>query len=187
MSELKRYKDNPFLDTFVIKEKTKQVSISPLGKDNNILVNQITGEITGTSIVTYRRVDEQEFVKVFTDNIALTFGLTSAGIKVFNVLMYAVQKYCIGKDRVSLDSFLLNEFLEKHNDRHINLSISTFKRGLNELEKTKIIAKTVKQGDYFINPNFIFNGNRIAFSTIIEKAQLTEDKQITIEEQINKK
>lgn len=170
MSELQRYKENPFLEQMVIKGTNKQVTISPLGKDNNILVNQNTGEVLGgTHVVTYKKVDEHEFVKLFTSNIALTFNLKSAGIKAFNILMYAVQKHCIGRDRVSLDSFMLEEFLEEN--KNIKLSISTFKRGLNELEKAKIIAKTIKYGDYFINPNFIFNGSRIAFTTMIEKIE----------------
>lgn len=61
-------------------------------------------------------------------------------------------------------------FLE-NNDSSISLSLSTFKRGLNELEQAKIIAKTIKLGDYFINPNFLFNGNRIAFTTVLEKEE----------------
>ena len=47
----------------------------------------------------------------------------------------------------------------------VKLSLATFKRGLNELEKAKIIAKTIRQGRYYINPNFVFNGDRIAFTT----------------------
>lgn len=176
MSELQRYKNNPFLNELVIKGTHKQVVISPLGKDNNILVNQDTGEINGTSVVTYKKVDEHEFVKLFTANIALTFNLKSAGIKVFNILLFAVQKHCIGKDRVSLDSYMLNEFLEEN--ENIILSLSTFKRGLNELEQAKIIAKTMKLGDYFINPNFIFNGSRIAFTTVIEKDKINNNIEI---------
>ena len=43
-----------------------------------------------------------------------------------------------------------------------------------ELEDAKIIAKHRKRGDYFINPNFVFNGDRIAFSTVIEKKPSTD-------------
>lgn len=162
-----RYEINPFLDQLVVPETNKQVVISPLGKDNNVLVNQETGEITGTSVVTYRRVDEEEFVKIFVKNIALTFDLSSAGIKALNVLLYAVQRYCIGRDRVSLDIYVLEEFLKEN--PNAKLSYPTFRRGITELENMKIIAKTLKPADYFINPSFVFNGNRIKFTTLIEK------------------
>ena len=50
-----------------------------------------------------------------------------------------------------------------------DFSIATFKRGLAELETAKLIAKTVRKGRYFVNPSFVFNGDRVAFSTVIER------------------
>jgi hypothetical protein len=41
--------------------------------------------------------------------------------------------------------------------------------GLNELEQSQIIAKHIRQGWYYINPNFVFNGDRIAFTSLFEK------------------
>lgn len=152
-----------------ITTSTKQVSVSNLGRDNNVIMNQSTGEVTGTSVVTYKKVDDAEFVKLFSANIALTFDLRSAGIKVFSVLIWIVQHRAIGKDVVILDHLALDEWCDVHAPK--SLSYATFKRGLNELEKAKIIAKTMRKGHYFINPNFVFNGNRIAFTTVIEKVQ----------------
>jgi len=37
-----------------------------------------------------------------------------------------------------------------------------------DLENAQIIAKSIRPGSYFINPNFAFNGDRIAFTTLIE-------------------
>ena len=165
-----RYKENPFLEKMVVKAKSKQVSVSAMGRDDNILVNQTTGEVLGTHVVTYKKVDEAEFVKLFAANIALTFDLKSAGIKAFTVLIWAVQYKAIGKDIVALDSFTFDEFIEA-NEGQLTLSLATFKRGIVELEKAKIIAKTMRKGFYFINPNFVFNGNRIAFTTAIEKRE----------------
>jgi DNA-binding GntR family transcriptional regulator len=54
------------------------------------------------------------------------------------------------------------------------LSLPTLKRGINELEKAQIVAKTQRQGRYFINPNFVFNGDRIAFTTLIERSNSQE-------------
>ena len=180
---LVRYKTNPFLDDMIVPVKGQKVQISKLGKDNNILVNQSTGEVHGTHVTTYRKVDSEQFVKLFTANIALTFQLSSAGIKAFGVLLWVVQNKALSKDEVDLDSYALDEFYELHKDSEppLRLSHPTFKRGINELEKAQIIAKTLRKGRYFINPNFVFNGDRVAFTTVIErkKAETQEIKEIS--------
>ena len=60
-------------------------------------------------------------------------------------------------------------------------SKATFKRGLLELTKAKIVARTVRQGRYFINPNFMFNGDRIAFTTLIERDDEHNEDQTEME------
>lgn len=49
------------------------------------------------------------------------------------------------------------------------MSIPMMKRGLNELVKYKIVAPSAKIGAYYINPNFIFNGDRVRFITEIKR------------------
>lgn len=169
-----RYKTNPFLNesgSLFIPTSTKQIKVVPLGKDENVLVNQSTGEVMGTHVTTYKKVDSQQFIKLFTSNIALTFNLIAAGIKALSVVVWSVQHRALSKDQIDLDSFVLSDFLDtnKNVDPPLKLSKATFGRGLADLEKANIIAKTMKQGRYFINPNFIFNGDRIAFTTIIER------------------
>ena len=161
-----KHKTNPFIENMMIPLGKKRVQLSKLGRDDNVLVNQDTGEVHGTHVTTYRKVDEQKFVKLFTQNIALTFDLGSAGIKAFNVLMFAVQEMAVQKDEVMFDGYVLEKFCE---DSKQKLSRATFSRGVRELISAKIIAKTTRQGLFFINPSFVFNGDRIAFTTAIEK------------------
>lgn len=162
---LDKYKTNPFNKDLLITTKSKQVKVTPLGNDKNILINQDTGEIQGTHVVTYKRVDDEEFIKLFTGNIALAFDLTAAGIKAFSVMSYALQRQ-IEKDHVFLDELTLEDFLKEHPDK--KCSMKTLYRGITELAKAQIIAKSIRVGVYFINPSFVFNGNRIAFTTLIE-------------------
>lgn len=178
--EVVRYENNPFIEGMVVPIKGQKVQLSKLGKDDNILVNQSTGEIHGTHVTTYRRVDAEQFVKLFTANIALTFDLKAAGIKAFNVLVWMLQNRSVGKDLVPLDKFALDDFLKAHDDRKppIKLSQPTFWRGLAELEAAQIVAKHVRQGWYFINPNFVFNGDRIAFTTLIERKPSGEEAEL---------
>ena len=172
-----RYKTNPFVDGMIIPIKGKRIKLSKLGRDDNVLINQGTGEVLGTHVTTYKKVDGEQFVKLFTANIALTFGLSAAGIKAFSVVLWTVQRGAISRDEVSLDALQLEEFMENHSDQEPRLKLSegTFWRGLAELVNAQIIAKTMRQGRYFINPNFIFNGDRIAFTTVIERTKSRRD------------
>ncbi len=174
-----RHDTNPFLSNMVVPVRGQKVQLSRLGKDDQVLVNQATGEVQGTHVTTFRQVDSEQFVKLFTQNIALTFDLKAAGIKAFNVMLWAVQNKAIDKDLVPLDRYVLEDFLKLHTTRKppVALSLPTFARGLAELEKAQIIAKHVRPGFYYLNPNFCFNGDRIAFTTLIERVAKTESQQ----------
>lgn len=178
-----RHKSNPFIDDMMIPVGNKNVRISKLGKDENILINQATGEVTGTHVVAHKRVDKEKFVKTFADYMAFTFDLTRAGNKALRVVMWALKEQAIGKDTVVLDKYTHEQFFESH--KHIKpplvLSYPTFTRGLKELETASIIAKTIRAGTYFINPNCIFNGDRVAFSTVIERSP-EEQKELPLDE-----
>lgn len=178
MTTVIRHSTNPFVKDLVINKKAKQVKVSTLNKDRNILINQETGEIRGTHVVTYKQVDDAEFVKLFAANIGLTFDLNAAGIKAFTVLIHVVQYSAIERDLVLLDSYTLEEFLKTNPDK--KLSTATFHRGLNDLEKAQIIAKATRKGYYYINPNFVFNGNRIAFTTAIQRKNKGDEHQLNL-------
>jgi hypothetical protein len=159
-----RYKTNPFVANMVIPIGSKSVQI--LGKDSNVLINQSTGEVTGTHVIARKKADSSKFVKVYADYMQFTFDLTSAGNKALRVLMWAIKERGIGKDRIDMDKMTLSEFIE---ETGLEMSVATFHRGVSDLEKAKIIAKTLKLGRYFINPGVMFNGDRIAFTTLIER------------------
>lgn len=160
-----RYAENPFLEnkSSFIQTRKKNVLI---GKGDDILLNHDTGEVSATNVVAIREVDDEQFVKLFTKNIQLMLDLTAAGNKAFIFLLWAVQNTAIGKDVVLLGSFELQNFL-KNND--VKMSEPTMRRGLSELVNAKIIAHTKRTGCYFINPNFIFNGDRVRFITEIRR------------------
>lgn len=176
LMKVERYDVNPFLNELVVPVKQRNVKVSPLGKDRNVLINQETGEHFGTHVTTYKKVDAEKFVKLFTANIALTFNLKPAGIKALSVLIWTVQNTSINKDLVLLDKYCLADFMKAHEDQEppLKLSHPTFLRGLAELEKAHIIAKNIRKGWYFINPNFVFSGDRIAFTQIIERDEVKD-------------
>jgi len=167
-----RHRENPFLADMEISTRKRQVRVRALGKNGDTsILHHDTGELSGTQLITYKQVDDEEFVKLFAKNLALTFDLTAAGNKALFVLIWVVQYTAIEKDLVALDKYTHEDFIEAHADseKPLMLSMTTFSRGLNELEKSKIIAKARKAGEYFINPAFVFNGDRIAFTRVIER------------------
>ena len=178
-SKVVRYDHNPFVKDMSIPVRGKQVRLSRMGTDDHVLLNQETGEFSGTHVATFKRVDAEQFIKIFTQNIALTFDLNAAGIKAFNVLLWVLQSRAIERDLVPLDKIVLHDFLESHKPRKppMKMSQPTFWRGLAELEKAQIIAKHIRKGWYYINPNFCFNGDRIAFTNVIERKSPTEEDQ----------
>lgn len=164
---IKRYEHSPFSPkTMVIPKKGKAIKIaSSLGKNKDIaLINTASGEEFETHISTYRTVDSDRFIKIFTQNIKMIFDLSATGIKAFNVLLFAMQYQSRDNDIVDLDKLTLEDFVKETNK---NMSLATFYRGLNELENNQIIAKHLRKGRYFINPHFVFNGDRIAFTTVL--------------------
>jgi DNA-binding IclR family transcriptional regulator len=61
----------------------------------------------------------------------------------------------IGRDRVYLSASSLAE--------GIQISESTFARGIRELIDKKFIAPSTHVSWYWLNPDFVWNGDRIAF------------------------
>lgn len=164
---VERFTENPFIGEMIIPKRGKFVQLSRLGRDNNVLINNETGEHLGTHVTTVKQVDSEQFIKLFTANIALTFELEKCGLKALNVLVWEVQRNAIAKDIVILDVEVLERFKSENNVK--TFARNTFQKGLADLVKNKIIARHTRQGWYYINPNFIFNGDRIAFTTLIER------------------
>ncbi|EJF79861.1 Uncharacterised protein [Candidatus Bartonella washoeensis] len=121
---------------------------------------------TKTDTTVYKDVEYKKFTKQLVSNIGLFYELGSPGVKVFRILAWIFKNKTIGQDPIPLDSFVLQDFL-KNQKRPLSISSSTFSRGLVELEDAKIIAKYIRKGWYFINPNFLFDGKHVVFMTDI--------------------
>lgn len=167
-----RHKTNPFVRDMVIPVGKKQVQITALGATDAVVVSPETGEVQGTHFVTHREVDKEKFVKIYAAYMALTFDLTAAGNKALRVLLWSVQSQYrkTEPDKVFLDQYALESFLiapENSRNKQLVLALSTFRRGLGELTKAHIIAKTERKGQYYLNPSCVFSGDRVAFTTVL--------------------
>lgn len=137
-----------------------------------MVVNQETGEyVGGAGFFQYQEVDKTQFLKLYINGVRALRQLSSSGGLVFEVLYRAVQDHK-DSDRVFLAFDLIDQNLVK-------ISESTFFRGMRELINKGFIAESTVQNSYFINPDYIFNGDRLTF---VKTYILTETKSI-----INKK
>lgn len=148
-----KYEVNPFLESLVVKTRGKRVTVAR----GSTLVDMATGEIEGvTEVAQIVEVEKEEFVKLFTKDLALWFDLTRSGMRTFGALLTTVQKSAIGRDMVYLDA--RSEALKT-----FGISKTTLYRGLEELIEKGFIARHLSPGWYFINPAMFFNGDRARF------------------------
>ena len=153
------YPENPFMAE--VKTRSRRITNR---RGDMMLVNTESGEVAAPIAGFWESevVDATQFVKLFVNGVKALKELTSAGTKVFEILYYKVQD-AIGKDSVYLSFTGIKQQITP-------ISMSTYKRGLAELIDKKFLAATPEQGRFWLNPDFVFNGDRLAFVKAYRKA-----------------
>jgi hypothetical protein len=147
---------NPFIAEASTNTKTGVKRVSNKDGNRMMVVSETTGEIIAPAGFWHaQEVDKTRFVKLYVGGVKAFKDLTSAGTRVFEILYLEVQKN-IGKDRVYMNFSAIDT-------EETKLSSATFNRGLKELISKEFIASTTTVGWYFLNPDYMFNGNRLAF------------------------
>jgi hypothetical protein len=156
------HKSNPFMVD--MQTKTRRITNK---RGDMMLVNSETGEVQ-TNIAGFwesEEVDSTKFVKLFVQGVKALKELTGAGTKVFEVLYLRVQEN-IGKDQVFMAFAAVDQALTP-------MSNPTYDRGMRELIEKGFIAATPSQGIYWLNPSFVWNGDRLAFVKEYRKKSTT--------------
>lgn len=152
------YADNPFLEAFSIKAGPKSVTFA-----TGLTAIDNEGEKVGAAAIsTFTTVDREEFIKIYVRNINSLFSLSSAAQKVFATLILAIQREAIGIAHVY---FSYQKAVDCCKELKIEpYSKPTYTRGMSDLVKSNFIADN-KEGPcwYWINPNVVFNGDRVSF------------------------
>lgn len=161
------YPTSPFLPSVDV--KTKRVTNK---RGDMTLINKSTGEIQ-TEIAGFweaKTVDSTQFVKLYVKGVKALTELTNSGTKVFEVLYRLMQDKAIEKDKIYLSFNIVDQDLTP-------ISEATFYRGLKELINKDFIASCDEVCWYWINPDFIFNGDRMAFVKEYRRALTLEEKE----------
>lgn len=153
------YEKNPFM--LDMTTRTRRVTNK---RGDMMLVNSNTGEIQSqvAGFWEAEEVDATKFVKLFVKGVKALKELTGAGTKVFEVLYLRVQEN-IGKDQVFMAFASVDQALTP-------MSEATYTRGMRELTEKSFIAATPVQGWFWLNPSFVWNGDRLAFVKEYRKA-----------------
>lgn len=159
LTDFPKYESNPFAESVYETLSTKKkyrVLKNNSGTNGQLIVdNDNTDVVLGTSVFTSSEiVDEEKFVKIFLNQIALLWDLGKPAIKVFSYIMTVITP---NKDSFIFRKKLCMEFVNYSSEKPIF-------EGLAELIKVGIIAKTNYDFEFYINPALIFNGNRIVIA-----------------------
>lgn len=151
---LSQYNANPFVSPGLIETRTKRLTNN---KGGMMVVNRETNKVVAPIAGFWQahEVDNTKFVKLYINGVKAFRDLTSAGTKVFELLYLEVQKN-IGKDLIWLSFGEIDQAATP-------MGKATFMRGMRELIEKGFLAESTTQSKYFLNPDYIWNGDRLAF------------------------
>lgn len=160
---LVKHDHNPFIAYALANTRQGVKRISNNDGSRMMVVSENTGEIVAPAgFWQAQEVDKTQFVKLYVNGVKAFKDLTGAGTKVFEVLYLKVQE-SIGKD------FLYLSFIEV--DQQVTpMSKATFMKGMKELIIKGFIAESMVQNKYYLNPDYMWNGDRLAFVKEYRKA-----------------
>ena len=150
-----RHASNPFLSEASCNTRQGVKRISNKTGDKFMIVSEHGEVVANTGFHEVVEVDKTQFVKLYINGVKAFQGLKSAGAKVFELIYRAVQD-APGTDRIHLHFMSIEQAITP-------ISRATFDRGMSELIDRGFIAESVVPGVYFLNVDYMFNGNRLAF------------------------
>ena len=125
-----------------------------IGDDRSgVVIDQSSGEILGhggAMIYKFEEVDKERFVKLYLDGLKQAVGMSKAGLAVFQLV------YDQMRDNKERDMVLLAQGTS-------GMSQPQFSRGLRELIDRGFLFRSPNPGMFWVNIQFMFNGNRLAF------------------------
>jgi len=157
------YKTNPSIPASgMVPSRTRTTQIARGGKA--VVVNA-TGEVLGKASIAFMQseeVDQAKFVKLYMDGLRQIAGLSKAGIAVCEIVYEQMQ------EKVNNDHIILSYSLAKE----LGISERTYRRGVRDLLEKEVIFASPAEGMFFLNIQYMFNGNRLHFVKSYHKAAM---------------
>lgn len=148
------YAENPFWQATTVKVGAKKITV---GGGTHVAE---TGEaVSHSGIHVVKETDSEEFLKIYTKNVRAIFDLKPTTQRVLQYLMTELQKV------PNSDAIYLAWIGAKEYFSHENLKVSrpSFQRAMKDLLEKGFIAESIKPNMFWLNPNLMFNGDRMTF------------------------
>jgi len=164
LTELERFRRNPFIESLDI-PKVHKVDYFNSVKEEAVAMPDGTA-IKFNSFRKKNVVDPTKFVKLYSETIGIWFGFSKPAQ---NMIMYVMSKLIKNTDFIYAS---LNDYAEITKV----YSRPAMNRGILELCNKGVLAKSCDTNKYFINPAYIFNGNRFATIELFEKEGASDNE-----------
>jgi hypothetical protein len=151
----KKYAENPSVLTAMNSTKSGVKRITNKAGNQCMIVSEQGEIIAPAGFYEIMEVDKTQFIKLYINGVKAFQGLSSAGTKVFELIYYRVQ------EKPGVDKFFIH--FTDIDQQQFPISERTFHRGLTELISKEFIFESKTPNVYFLNINYLFNGNRLAF------------------------
>lgn len=163
---LQRYSENPFLSNAAANTRHGVKRITDRSGHNSMIVSGEGEVIAPAGFHQIIDVDKTQFVKLFINGVKALKELSGAGTKVFELLYLKVQEN-IGSDVIYIS-------LSEVDQQVTPMSKATYLKGMKELILKEFIAESLTQNKYFLNPDYMWNGDRLAFVKEYRKVKATK-------------
>lgn len=159
------HRENPWLNQLINTSKTRNKIITSVSKDKRAVITDAEGnpeEMLPTGFYYKKKVESNQFVKIYTSGIAEIMGLSRAGAKVFHYLFDTVSDV-LNKNMLIVQ--LKYEHMQE-DERYFSksgkpISKATYYKGIRDLIAKQFIAQSDTPSLFFINPTYMFNGDRL--------------------------
>ena len=177
ISKIIKHASNPFLPLLVKQSKRGQAYTKYSTEDNSKFMILDTDTYSTKPVSVFgssHEIEINNFVKLYADGVGGIMGLNNAGKKVFAVLFMQMRS----KEGQDKDEIVLNyDLIPQEVKDNLGLSRSTFYRGVKDLIRLDFIAYTLAANVYYINPTYLFNGNRLVIMRQYELKQAAETRE----------
>lgn len=161
------YESNPSLPVVSQKARVGTRRLTNKAGDKCMIVSEAGEILAPAGFHEIVEVDKTQFVKVYVDGVAAFNDLGKPGAKVFKMVYSYVLK------NPDTDAVFLY-----YKDAR-SMARATFDRGIVELLAKEIIYKSTRPNLYFLNIDYMFNGNRLALVKEYRlKASIGEPKDV---------
>ena len=129
-------------------------------KGGKAIIDTTTGEVEDVAeIVSVHRVDNEQFVKIFTSNLKQFFNLKPTTYRMVQVLLHQLGR-ARDRDTVYLNVSVAEQYFISTDQNPI--SKASYYNAMRELIQ-KGSSQSTSPNLYWINPALFFNGDRVRF------------------------